>query len=156
MKKIAIKKINGITKAELSRRWKVSRPYITQCVELGLPTLSNGRIDPEAADKWRAENVQSKGHTDESLSDARRRKESALADLREMEVKKVAGDLIELSEVKSTLTDVFQQFRDALLTIPARLSASLAIESEQSRVNEILTKEITEDLHALADRLEGK
>jgi len=41
-----------ISKAALSRRLKVSRARITQLLRLGLPVLTNGKVDEEAAVNW--------------------------------------------------------------------------------------------------------
>ena len=41
-----------ISKAALGRRLKVSRARITQLLRLGLPVLTNGKVDEEAAVNW--------------------------------------------------------------------------------------------------------
>lgn len=46
-----------LTRAELAKRWQVSKPMLTKYASRGLPFESDGRIAVEAADQWRAGNV---------------------------------------------------------------------------------------------------
>jgi hypothetical protein len=62
----------------------------------------------------------------ESLEAARRRKETALADLRQLEVRRRRGELIDVAIVKRVVSDAAQGYRDAWLNWPARVAAVLA------------------------------
>lgn len=57
----------------------------------------------------------------ESFADARRRKETALADLREMDRARKGGELCLASVVEAGLVDVLRSARDQLLALPSRL-----------------------------------
>lgn len=155
MKKQKTNKLQGITQAAYARRINVSRQMVSKYIELGMPTLPGNRIDPEAADRWRAENIRDESK-DETFSDARRRKESALASLRELELRKAQAEVVERSIIHADLTDIFHQCRDSLLTIPARAAAPAARETDQNKIHKLIDAEIREVLNALADRLEGK
>jgi hypothetical protein len=57
---------------------------------------------------------------------ARRRKESALADLRQIEVKRRRGELIEVARVKAIVEASARAYRDSWLNLAARVSGPLA------------------------------
>jgi hypothetical protein len=154
MKKKRASKPKGTAYAEYGRRIGVSRQMVQRYVELGMPTLDGKRIDPVKADKWREENIQSPA--DETFADARRRKESALASLRELELKKAGGGLVDRAKNDKALFGIFRQLRDGLLLIPTRTAATLAIETDHNKIHTLLTKEIRELLHATADQIEGR
>ncbi len=62
----------------------------------------------------------------ESLEAARRRKETALADLRQLEVRRRRGELAEIATVTRVVRNAAQGYRDAWLNWPARVAAVLA------------------------------
>ena len=84
-----------------------------------------------------------------SFLEAQRRKELANAQLKELEVRKRAGELIEVSTVETTVFEKGRQTRDALLSLADRLAGILAPITDQAKVHEILLKEIHQALEAL-------
>lgn len=64
-----------------------------------------------------------------STNEARRRKEVALAHLREMEAAQRAGMLLVASEVRKTWAEGFSALKDRILILPDRLAARLALRS---------------------------
>jgi hypothetical protein len=62
----------------------------------------------------------------ESLLEARRRKESALADLRSLEVKRRRGELVDRATVERVVHDAARRYRESWQNWPARISAELA------------------------------
>lgn len=81
--------------------------------------------------------------------EAQRRKELANAQLKELEVRKRAGELIEVATVEATVFEKGRQTRDALLSLADRLAGILAPITDQAKVHEILLKEIHQALEAL-------
>ena len=61
-----------------------------------------------------------------STTEARRRKEVALAELRELEVRQRRGELLEAAEVQKQWAHGLASLRDRLLSLPDRLGAVLA------------------------------
>lgn len=61
----------------------------------------------------------------ESLFEAQTRKEIALADLREMEVQKRRGELLEADEVAREWADVLRRVRAGVLAVTSRIRARL-------------------------------
>jgi phage terminase Nu1 subunit (DNA packaging protein) len=91
-----------------------------------------------------------------SASEARRRKEVALAELREMERDKRRGDLIERAEVRQTWLKVAVQFRDALMRIPTKCAPSVAAAAGDAReVERVLLAEVEGILRTLANDLQA-
>ncbi len=46
-----------ISKAEVARRWNVSKAMVTKYLGLGMPELPSGKLDWPVVDKWRKDNV---------------------------------------------------------------------------------------------------
>lgn len=61
-----------------------------------------------------------------STTEARRRKEVALAELRELEVRQRRGELLEAASVQRQWAGGLAVLRDRLLSLPDRLGAILA------------------------------
>ena len=49
--------MDAITKSELARRLKISKPRVSQLVKAGMPVLADGRVDAVAACDWIARRV---------------------------------------------------------------------------------------------------
>lgn len=77
------------------------------------------------------------------------RKTKADADLKEMEQRKRAGELVEAAEVQDAAVRAAKAVRDALRNIPTRLAGLLAAETDQHRILVLLTDEIDRSLAAL-------
>lgn len=90
----------------------------------------------------------------ESMEQARRRKEIALADLREMEARKRRGELIEVESARKQWASGLAAIRDRILALPDRLGARLAQRDEMS-VRTILRDELETTLRAIHDGAHG-
>lgn len=85
----------------------------------------------------------------EGLEDARRRKESALADLREDEVKKRRGELHVAADCTRAKEDENRMLKSALLAVPSRVRAKLPhLTADDLRV---LDEELRAALKALGE-----
>lgn len=82
------------------------------------------KVTPEAADDETRQ--PSGGEEPESFADAQRRKEAALADLRELELRSKRGELVDAAEVALQWGQVCSQVRDAMLAIPPKAAPKLA------------------------------
>ena len=74
----------------------------------------------------------------------------------ELKNKELEGQLVSVEEVNNQLFDTGRQIRDAILSIPARLSAGLVVESNQHRIEMTLVDELTKALESLANEIKGK
>lgn len=86
----------------------------------------------------------------ESMEQARRRKEIALADLREMEARKRRGELIEADATRKQWAAGLAAIRDRLLALPDRLGARLA-QRDEVAVRAVLREELEQALRAIHD-----
>ena len=92
-----------------------------------------------------------------TTNEARRRKEVALAELREMERDKRRGDLIERATVRQTWLKVAVQFRDAVMRIPSKCAPSVAAAAGDPRdVERVLMAECESILRGLANELQAE
>lgn len=146
-----------------------------------IEVAADGTIDPEAADRmWPAdparlpqEDGEPHGGTGEdgdpedvpgsrggtSLADARRRKELALAERREIEVQQLRGELVSRRAVASAWFEIQRITRDRVLLTPDRLAEVLAAESDPDVVRVKLETELRSALEVAAfdiERLAGQ
>lgn len=92
----------------------------------------------------------------ESIVDAKRRKEIALAGMRELELREKQGELVDAATVHDAVFTRFRQERDALLTWPARISAVMAADLgvDAGRLLVTLEKHVREFLAERSVRFE--
>lgn len=83
----------------------------------------------------------------ESLEQARRRKESALADLREMEAARRRGELVEAEKVRLRWASALAGIRDRILSVPDRIAAQLAGRDEYT-IRSLLREELEQALRS--------
>jgi hypothetical protein len=84
-----------------------------------------------------------------SANEARRRKEVALAALREIELAHRRGELIDAADAVREWSAACAMLRTRLLSIPDRVAASLAGKAE-AEIRDMLRSEITGALTALS------
>jgi len=83
-----------------------------------------------------------------SATEARRRKEVALAELREMEAAQRRGELLAAGEVRKRWAAGLAALRDRLLSLPDRLGATLAGRDE-AEVRAVLRTALEEALRGI-------
>ncbi len=88
-----------------------------------------------------------------SLTEARRRKECALSQLRELEVKQRLGKLLPAAQVTSAWSSIAGKIRDAVLRIPDKCAPSVAAAGDLQECREILATECEQILRTLSDDL---
>ena len=145
------------TKAKFARQQNVSRAMVTKWVCAGMPVRPDGRLDVREASAWLTAHTERKPRTKtkaegNTLVGARRRKENALAELREMEAAERRGRLISRAAVERAWTEIGVQFRDALMGLPARVCNRLPAEWRRE-VQTVANDEVRGVLTALADQI---
>ena len=86
-----------------------------------------------------------------TLLDARKRKEYALAETRELELRKRKGELVLRSAVEKEWFKIGRSIRDNLANIPDRVSGQCASLRDQDKIHSLLTQEIRLCLEGLAN-----
>ena len=162
--------IELVTKSEYARRRGCTEAAVRRAVRDGRITLIDGRIDPVAADAQWARNTRvragsrptddanlsgsgsagGRAQPDDELEEdsaagywkSRARREKAEAELAELRLMEMQGQLVRADEWAAALARRAAAFREGLLQIPPRLSAQLAAESDQARVHRLLEDEV--------------
>ena len=142
-----------MNKTQLAKQFKVSVTTINAWLVKGCPHTrgKNGcyQFDRKQIETWRAETMPTRAKLSMSYSEARARKEAALAGLRELQLKQRQGELVEQSKVDSDWFKIGRQTRDGLFNIPDRVCAICASETDQFKIHTLLTTEITQALESL-------
>lgn len=137
--------------AELAEALLISSQRVNQLQKEGvLPQPRDGRYLARAAVPAYVKFLQSRIKS-RSTAEAAVRKLELANELTEIKLKKVAGQLVPLQQVKDDWFRVGRQIRDSLLNLPSRLSGPFAAESNQDKIFESFTKEI----HAVLTELSG-
>ena len=90
----------------------------------------------------------------ETFSDAQRRKESALADLRELELAEKRRDLVPAAEMKEAWVSICVKVKSAILGMPDKLAPSIVGLPDPMTAKSILIRECETILHTLHGDLE--
>lgn len=166
-------KAEFINQAEYARRRGVSREAVRKAVQDGRITLINGKIDPAVADiQWQQNTNASQQRfqssavvTDPSatsegsatlynMAAARAKREHFDAQLAEMKALRESAALVDAQQMVLAITSAAAQLRMALERIPDKLAGQIAAAPDQRVVHEILTTEIEQVMHAMADGLQ--
>jgi phage terminase Nu1 subunit (DNA packaging protein) len=137
----------------------VSKQYISKLVKLGAIRLDrNGLLDPKQADRALGR-THDQRDAPESYYEARQRKESALARLRELEVQTREGALVEREAVNREAFTVGRQIRDQLLNIPDRLAGVLVSlvlgEADKIKAQQAVHTQLTAEIRKTVQGLTG-
>jgi phage terminase Nu1 subunit (DNA packaging protein) len=149
-----------MTKRGLARQYKVSTNTIASWLSKGLPhirrTDGSYHFDRTEVRRWRAENLATRpapaqgGAHARSYIAGRARKETALAELRELELRRQKGELVPQASVDKEAFETGRIVRDALLRMPDRLAGLFAAETDPRKIHALMTKEIRQVLEALS------
>lgn len=133
---------------------------VTKYIARGLPVRKDGKVVPELALAWVKRNVVpersgnpkvSGRRSNEALADAQARKERAIADLRELEVKRKSGELAPIGEINAWVSGMITKARDILLRMPGELRDRLAQETDPIKCEELMSGEVNRSLRELAE-----
>lgn len=117
------------------------------------PAANAGETKPAAGGGHGPDSDAAGGHDDDvlSFSDARARKEAALARKHELDLAKMRGELVDAADVQRAQAEKDRAVRDRFLSMVDRLADPLAAATDAMRVHELLTAEIRHVLTALSD-----
>ncbi|MBV5348520.1 hypothetical protein JZU61_02475, partial [bacterium] len=85
-----------------------------------------------------------------TLADAKILKEYWLGKIAELNYKKTSGDVIDNREVARQAFETARTVRNAILSIPSRISPLLAAKDDAHSIRDILTKELSQALEAIS------
>ena len=161
-----------------AKRMGVSRQYISELVQKGILPLVDGKIDPATADaiinarreparplRRKVSQVAPSAVPEQSfppqrgitaaelptlLLKTRIKSETERAKLLEIKAKVEAGKYIDIDEMKEAAFKRGRIIRDGMLSIPDRIDAILAAETDRHKVHQIITDEIIRVLEELS------
>ena len=151
-----------LSRREYAAHRGVALSAVQKAVETGRISLTDGKIDPEKADKGWAENtnpIYNSPRTDDHSSNPYQKskimKTTYDAMLKKLEYEERAGKLIPRAQVESDAFAAARTARDHLLMIPKRVAPRIIGLNSISEIEYILTKEITDSLTSLCNLLKG-
>lgn len=86
----------------------------------------------------------------ESHEGARTRREIAEANLAELKLAELSGDLVRVADIRAAYARRVASLREALLQLPARLAPVMAAEADMARCHATLTQELQQLLEHAA------
>ena len=149
-----------LSRREYAAHRGVAVSAVQKAIEAGRITLTDGKIDPEKADKEWVENTNPAYNTpraDDSFSTpyqkSRMMKTTYDAMLKKLEYEERAGKLIPRVQVESDVFAASRTARDHLLMIPKHVAPRIIGLKNISDIEYILSQEITSSLTSLCNIL---
>lgn len=136
--------------AEIAKKTGRSRALITRKAKQGKLVERDGEIDVEASVQAIIDDVSS---TSETYAEAQRRKEVALADLRELELAQKSGQLVEVNTAALFLANASKAVTNQLLALPDKLAPLLASITDIREARDLILKEIKQVLENLPSKI---
>jgi flagellar biosynthesis/type III secretory pathway protein FliH len=145
---------NLLSMSAYAKKRDVSYELIRRYCKEGRITLTDGKIDPIAADQELADSVQLNGNSklnkgeDEKINHtldfnkAKARREKYKADLAELELQEKLGKLISIVQVQKEAEDLYRKYRDQMLNVVIRATKKLLGETSEFKFRKVLKKEI--------------
>ena len=150
-----------MTQSEYARHRGISRQHVSRLVKLGaIRPGPDGKIDPVSADKALDRDSPAEAGGKESFYEAQARKESALAGLRELELKAKQGEYIHRDTAERLWGDVLVACRSRLLAMPSKIAPLVIHCKTLPEVRDKIESAVHEALNELsriesADYVEG-
>ena len=95
------------------------------------------------------------GLVDDPLASAKSRKEAAVADLRELQLSRLRGEVLTVQEVEAKWTAIAGTIRERVLSLPDKLAPQVSALTDDRQVRELLRSDIRSWLDELADEVTG-
>ena len=151
-----------LSRREYAAHRGVAVSAVQKAIEAGRITLTDGKIDPEKADKEWVENtnpIYNSPRTDNNSSNPYQKskimKTTYDAMLKKLEYEERAGKLIPIAQVQAEAFAAARTARDHLLMIPRRIAPQIINQTNISDIEYILKQEITSALANLCNILKG-
>jgi hypothetical protein len=131
-----------MTKRQLSKESGYSRPGVDEL-------LAKGATPEDIITKGKTRTK--KKAPGEVFLEAQRRKEVALADLRELELSQKRGELVDRNEANTFIGTMILKARDILLRIAPELKDRLATETDPIEIENLIDGEVRQALQKLSE-----
>jgi phage terminase Nu1 subunit (DNA packaging protein) len=139
---------------ELAELFEVSDRSIRNWTAKGMPRIAPGRFEGLPVIRWYAENIflAEAAESRDLLSkpEAERLMLNLKAELLQCEVDREKGKFVEVEEVRADWIRIAQGVKAKLYSIPFRLSALLAGESEEFEIRKMIKQEVNRALDEIS------
>lgn len=154
MKKKEKKQKNLMSMSAYAKKRDVSYELIRRYCKEGRITRTDGKIDPDIADKELSESIQANGNSKldkkevtvaehmKEFNKAKARRETSKANLAELEYKEKVGLLISVDQVEKEAEDLYRKYRDQMLNVVIRATKKLLGETNEFKFRKVLKREI--------------
>jgi len=131
----------------IAKALKISTVQVWRLSKRGMP------LDEVRARAWRDEHIQTKTG---AVAGENQRLKSAQAHMAEIQARRMAGELVELAEVETSVIESMVLIRSTLDGVASRCAQQLATMTDAAEVRLYLLNEIRDALRNSADRLEAR
>jgi len=154
-----------VNRSEIAELYGVSLPTVTSWVKRGCPYVRAGNRGKEwqfntaAVAEWREQQAYANavGNSgDWDLEEARRRREAAEAALKEIELAKARGEVVEIEAVADIVGDDYSRVRARLIAIPPKLAPLVHRAESVAEIREYLDDGVREALAELSRSVAGE
>jgi hypothetical protein len=158
--------MKNLSQRAYARHRAVALAAVQKAIESGRISLqADGSFNPEVADRQWEDNTRlgapsilksaqnTSSRTDDGApqyAESRAERERYAALLAKLEYEERAAELVSVHEVQAEVFKAFRELRDRVLSIPDRVAAMIAAESDPAKVHEILASEIRSALEEFA------
>ena len=140
------------TATELAEALCLSTQRVNQCVKEGiLPVPVDGRYAPRESVSRYVRHIRQREASKTHAGEAVRKMQLENA-MREIRLRKIAGELVPCDRVARDWFESARRVRDGLLNLPSRLSGVFAAESDQEKIFDSFSKEIHQVLTELSTK----
>ena len=137
---------------EAALAWRTARQNIAQRKPIPAPLRAMVQPGPPAAQQMAPPAQDPPPQTnDESQDQARTRREIAEANLAELKLAELRGDLVRLVDVQAEYTKLLVTVREVFLQLPPRLVPLLVAEPTPAAMDQVLRVEIGTALRSVAE-----
>jgi hypothetical protein len=133
-----------MNKRQLAKESGYSRPAVDEL-------LAKGATPEDIIEKGKTRTKTQAEPKDETFLEAERRKQIALADLKELELAHKRGELVNKDEVNNFFGGLFLKARDILSHIAPELKDRLAHETDPVQIESLIDAEVRRALELLAE-----
>lgn len=149
----------AVSASELAQILGVSLSTITAWVRRGCPFLERGAVGKQwqfdSADvvKWLREQDVERAlgkNASVTMEEARTRDKLATAQLKEIELARQRGQVVNVDDVKEIVCEDYAVVRSRILAIPGRLAQTCAIEADAEAVQRLIMAEVRDALSELS------
>lgn len=168
---MAVGTVQLVSMSDYARMRGCSEGAVRRAVRDSRITLTHDKIDPVAADAQWARNTRPRMGSgtqpsapdivvagevlaSESYDRARTRQQIADANMAELKLQELQGELVRAADVRNALAKNIASLREGFLQLPSRLVPLLVVESDPAKLDALLRQEIHAVLAQLTEATE--